>query len=298
MPERLPPHIDAAHGARFNREPSQSRELFDPGGHMSIVASVKSRIRQVLLTGVVALAVALPALGQPTADERWVATWATALVARPLPPAAPPGAPPAPAATAPSAATPSGAPAAPPAAAPPRPPAPTTLTNQTLRQVVHTSVGGDRVRVVLSNVFGTAPLEVAAGAVALRDQGSAVRAGSVRELTFSGRKSATILAGATLVSDSVDIELPAVSDLVVDLYLPGDLGLGPSPVTTHNGASQTNYLSTTGNHVGAQSLPLDKETNAWFLLARVEVNAATNQRAVVAFGDSITDGARSTANAN
>ena len=294
MPEPCLPHIDAAHGARFNPGPSHSRKLFEPGGRMSIVAGVKPRIRQVFLTGVVALAVALPALGRSTAEDRWVATWATALVARPLPPPAPANPPP----SAPPAATPSGAPPAAPAAAPPRPPPPTTVTNQTLRQIVHTSIGGDRVRVVLSNVFGTAPLEIGGGAVALREQGSAIRAGSVHPLTFGGRKAATILQGATLVSDSVDIKIAAVSDLVIDLYLPGELGIGASPVTTHNGASQTNYVSVTGNHVGEPSLPVDKESGAWFALARVEVAAAPNTHAVVAFGDSITDGARSTANTN
>ena len=173
-----------------------------------------------------------------------------------------------------------------------------TASNQTLRQVVHTSIGGDRVRVVLSNVFGTAPLEVAAAAIGPRQQNPAVRATTAHPLTFGGQKSAAILAGAVLVSDPVDMVVEPLSDVVVDLYLPGDLGIGPSPVTTHNGASQTNYLSVSGNHVGALNLPLDKEVGAWFLLARVEVAAPTETRAVVAFGDSITDGARSTPNAN
>ena len=128
---------------------------------MSIVARFERNLHRVLLGGVLALAAALPTFGQPGADEQWVATWATALVARPLPPATPPAnaapAPPA-AAAAPSA-----------GAAPPRPPPPPmTASNQTLRQVVHTSIGGDRVRVVLSNVFGTAPLEVAAAAIGPR----------------------------------------------------------------------------------------------------------------------------------
>ena len=101
-----------------------------------------------------------------------------------------------------------------------------------------------------------------------------------------------------LVSDSVEMAVAPVSDLVVDLYLPGELGVGPSPVTTHNGASQTSFLSTAGNHVGAASLPVDREFGAWLLLARVEVAASANTRVVVAFGDSITDGARSTANMN
>jgi len=151
---------------------------------------------------------------------------------------------------------------------------------------------------VLSNVFGTAPVEISAAAVAARDEGSAVRNGGVKALTFGGRASASIVPGAVLVSDPVAFNVAPVSDLVVDLYLPGALGVGPSPVTTHNGASQTSYLSTAGNHVGAATLPVDREFGAWLLLARVEVAAARDTRVVVAFGDSITDGARSTANMN
>jgi lysophospholipase L1-like esterase len=264
---------------------------------MSILARVGRDLHRAFLGLVVVGAVALPALGQPGDDEHWVATWATALVARPLPPAAPaPPAASAPAApAAPTAAAPPGAPAA---GGPPRPPPPATASNQTLRQIVHTSVGGDRVRVVLSNVFGTAPLEIGAAAILPREQGAAVRTADAKPLSFGGRKSASILPGAVLVSDPVEMAVRPLADLAIDLYLPGDLGIGPSPVTTHNGASQTSYISTSGNHVGAASLPVDREIGAWLLLARVEVSATPDTRVVVAFGDSITDGARSTANAN
>ena len=272
---------------------------------MSIVARVERNIRRVALACIVALAVAVPALGQSDGDEHWVGTWATALVVRPL--AQPAGAPPAaagPAAAAPAApSTPAAAAAAPPAGAsaaggPPRPPPPVTVSNQTLRQIAHTSIGGERVRVVLSNVFGTAPLEIAAGGIGLRAQGSEIRPDGMRPLTFGGRASASILPGAVLVSDPVTLNVAPLSDLAVDLYVPGDIGIGASPVTTHNGASQTGYVSTGGNHVGVASLPVDREFGAWLLLARIEVAAAPDTRVVVAFGDSITDGARSTANAN
>jgi lysophospholipase L1-like esterase len=286
---------------------------------MSIVTCVARKSRRALLGAVVTLAVALPALGQSNANERWAATWATALVVRPppAPPAAPgapaaptaPAAPPAAAATTPAAppstaatlvapAAPPGAPAAAPPAARPAPPPPLTVSNQTLRQIVHTSVGGNRVRVVLSNVFGTAPLEIGAAAIAARGEGAKVQANSVHALTFAGKPAATILAGAVLVSDPVAMTVGPLSDLAIDLYLPGDLGVGPSPVTTHNGASQTSYLSSTGNRVGAENMPVDRETGAWISLARVEVAATPDTRVVVAFGDSITDGARSTANMN
>jgi lysophospholipase L1-like esterase len=164
--------------------------------------------------------------------------------------------------------------------------------------VVRVSVGGERLRVVLSNAFGTAPVDIGAAHVALRDRDAVVKQSSVKPLTFGGRTTGTILPGATIVSDAVDLEVPAVSDLVVDLFLPGELGTGPSPVTTHNGASQTNYLSGTGNHSGAPAMTVERTTGAWFLIARVEVAAKGETAAIVAFGDSITDGARSTADTN
>jgi lysophospholipase L1-like esterase len=274
---------------------------------MSIVARVERDIRRVALACVVALAVTLPVVGQSAGDEHWAATWATALVVRPLP-GPPAGAPPAAAGPAATASAPPGsqagaAPTAPPGGAPaaggaPRPPPPVTVSNQTVRQIVHTSIGGESVRVVLSNVFGTAALEIAAAGVGPRAQGAQIRADGMRPLTFGGRASASILPGAVLVSDPVALSVAPLSDLVVDLYVPGDIGIGASPVTTHNGASQTSYVSTSGNHVGKASLPIDREFGAWLSLARIEVAAAPDTRVVVAFGDSITDGARSTANAN
>jgi lysophospholipase L1-like esterase len=172
------------------------------------------------------------------------------------------------------------------------------VSNQTVRQVVRVSVGGDRLRVVLSNAFGTAPIEIGAAHVALRDHDAIVKASSVKPLTFAGNTDGRILPGATLVSDAVDLTVPAVSDLVVDVFLPGELGTGPSPVTTHNGASQTNYLSGSGNHSGEPAMTVERTAGAWFLLARVEMAARSGSGAVVAFGDSITDGARSTADTN
>ena len=270
-----------------------------------------------LLACGLALSISLPAFGQSRSSDRWVASWATALVARPVgqgpggrgqgpaAPAAQPASPAAPPGSAPATpAQPSGPPtAAPSATAPPGGgrggfPAPVTISNQTIRQVVRVSVGGDRLRVVLSNAFGTAPVDVGAGHVALRDRDSMVQAGSVKPLTFSGSATGRILPGATVVSDVVELAVPPLSDLVVDLYLPGDLGLGVSPVTTHNGASQTNYLSATGNHSGEAAMTVERTAGAWFLLSRVEMAAGREAGAVVTFGDSITDGARSTTDMN
>jgi lysophospholipase L1-like esterase len=258
-----------------------------------------------VLVVAIALLTAVPALAQNRRGEHWVATWATALVARPVqqggargqgapPVAAAPAAP----AGASAAAPPSGAPAAPPGGGRGGFAPPTTLTNQTIRQVVRTSIGGTRVRVVLSNAFGTAPIAIGAGHIALRDKESSVVASSVKPLTVSGASTFNILAGAIVVTDPVDLAVPPVSDVVIDLYVPNDIGVGPSPVTTHNGASQTNFVSETGNHSGVPTLPVSARSGAWFMLARVEVMAPAGTAALVAFGDSITDGARSTADTN
>jgi lysophospholipase L1-like esterase len=257
-------------------------------------------MKRVLAVAITVL-IAVPALAQNRRGEQWVATWATALVARPVQQGGARGQGPAPAAPQAPAAAPSAAPAAPAPAAPgggrgfaP----PTTVTNQTIRQIVRTSIGGSRIRLVLSNAFGTAPLEIGAGHVALRDKDAAIVASSAKPLTVAGVSKFSILAGATIVTDPVDLAVAPVSDLVVDLYVPGDLGVSPSPVTTHNGASQTNFVSETGNHSGAAALPVSARSGAWFLLARVEVLAPAGTGAVVTFGDSITDGARSTADTN
>ena len=179
-----------------------------------------------------------------------------------------------------------------------RGPAPLNFNNQTLRQIVHTSLGGDRVRVVLSNAFGTAPLPVGAASVALRQKDSSIVAASKRALTFGGASSTNVAAGAIAVSDPVNLAVPAMADLAIDLFLPGDTAASPSPLTTHNGALQTNYISTTGNHAGDAELPMAATMPAWFFLSAVEVSAPANVGAVVAFGDSITDGTLSTPDTN
>ena len=117
-------------------------------------------------------------------------------------------------------------------------------------------------------------------------------------MTFGASPSVNIPPGAVVVSDPVALTVPAFADLAIDLYLPGDTAASPSPLTTHAGALQTNYVSATGNHAGAADLPGATTTAAWFFLSRVEVLAPPQAGAIVAFGDSITDGTRSTVNTN
>ena len=218
---------------------------------------------------------------QDRSNERWVGTWATALVGRPQAP--------------PTAAAPQGPGA--PAAAPAPAPLP-TFTNQTLRQIVHTSVGGNRVRVTLSNVFGTAPLELGAASVALRDKDSAIVERSSKRLTFSGNASVSIPPGAVVLSDAVDLQVPALADLAIDIYVPGEFPGPTAPYTMHAVANQTNYISTAGNHASTAAIPVMATSPSWFLLARIDVSATATVPVVVAFGDSITDGTRSTVNSN
>src|SRR5215471_15486421 len=185
--------------------------------------------------------------------DRWVGTWATAVVARPQP--VPGGQPPPPqlpltASGQPNACQPAafGPPAGGARGGGQAPPPPLNFKNQTLRQIVHTSLGGDRVRVVLSNAFGTQPLEIGAAHVALREKDAAIQPKSDRPLTFGGRSSTFIAAGAVAVSDPATLPVPTGGDVVVDLYLPGDTST--FPLTTHQGALQQNYISGDGNHAG------------------------------------------------
>jgi hypothetical protein len=117
-------------------------------------------------------------------------------------------------------------------AAPPAPVAPppgqtfaplpfTHFTNQTLRQIVHTSIGGTKVRALISNVYGTAPVTIGAGHIALRDKEGAIQISSGGALTFSGRPTMTIPAGAVVYSDPVNLTVPQMAYLAIDLYLPG-----------------------------------------------------------------------------
>src|SRR4249920_3702068 len=167
--------------------------------------------------------------------DRWVGTWTTAEVGRPqapVPPTAPPLAPFMVNARCP-------APVTPPVAPPPgqvfAPPPYVHFTNQTLRQIVHTSIGGSRVRVVLSNAYGTVPLTVGAAQIALRGTASAVQQGSGRPLTFSGKPTFTIPPAAIAYSDPVNLVIPQMADVAIDLYLPGSTNIA-APLTMHTGA--------------------------------------------------------------
>jgi lysophospholipase L1-like esterase len=169
----------------------------------------------------------------------------------------------------------------------------TGFNNQTLRQIVHTSAGGRKVRVRFST-FGAKGLVIGAAHVALRSAGSAIIPSSDRMLTFGGKPSITIPAGALVLSDPVGLEVPALSDLAISIFVPENTG----PATWHFESRQTSYVSPQGDFTASASLPTIATPVAWFWLSGVEVMAAGNTGAIVTFGDSITDGTQSTADAD
>ena len=221
------------------------------------------------------LAASMSAFAQETGatNEHWVGTWATAAIARPGPASAQ--------SAVGEASTEDFGDAQP------------HFDNRTLRQVVDTTIGGERIRVVFSNAFGTDPLEIGAAQIALHEMDSSIVAKSGRPLTFARRRSGTIPAGSELISDPVNLAVPDFARLAIDLYLPARAATSTSPVTMHPDALQRSYVSLPGDHTGASDLPGMTTTQAWFFLARVEVTAPRQAGAVVAFGDSITDGTRS-----
>jgi lysophospholipase L1-like esterase len=178
-------------------------------------------------------------------------------------------------------------------------PGPTVnVANQTLRQIVHISVGGDRVRVRVSNALGTVPLTIGAAHIAVRDANERIVAGSGAPLTFSGNPDITIPPGAIALSDAVRLDARPLSDLAIDLYLPGDTSATTSPLTVHSVALQTSYLSTAGNFTGALAFPVASTRASWAFLTGVDVNTRKEVGAIVMLGDSITDGLRSTTDGN
>jgi lysophospholipase L1-like esterase len=168
--------------------------------------------------------------------------------------------------------------------------------NQTLRQIVHASMGGRKVRVRFST-FGASGLVVGAAHIALAGQGSAVIPGSDRVLSFGGKPSITIPAGAPVVSDPVELAVPDLGNLAITIYLPQDTG----PATWHFDARQISYISGRGDFTGSTVMQLDAATpttQSWFWLAGVDVMTPEQSGAIVALGDSTTDGDRSTVGAN
>jgi len=204
--------------------------------------------------------VLIPSAYPESSHEHWVATWTTAqpLIRQP------PG---------------------------PRPAA--GFHNQTIRMIAHTSIGGSRLRVKLSNPFGSVPVTVGAAHVAMRSKDTEIVAGSDRALSFNGKPGCTLGPGMVILSDPADLAVPAQGDIAVSLYLPEETG----PPSAHNGL-HTSYVSKQGNLTDAPAIPDAVSMPAYYWLAGVDVLAPVKASLIVALGDSITEGARSTPDTN
>ncbi len=170
---------------------------------------------------------------------------------------------------------------------------PRSLWNQTIRQTVPASIGGKRVRVVVTNEYGSRPLVIGAAHVALADKGAAIVAGSDHPLTFGGKASFELPPGAPAISDPVDLDVPPLSRISVSLFLPE-----VSPTSSmHWDGHQTAFI-VKGDKTGEGEFKPDTTIVSRLFLSEVMVDAAPDAHAVVTFGDSITDGDGSTVDGN
>jgi len=164
------------------------------------------------------------------------------------------------------------------------PPAP-GLSGSTLRQVARLSIGGRGVRFQFSNLFGDGPLALDAVHVALSAGGSAIRPESDRALTFDGRPSALVAPGASVTSDPLDLALAPFADVAVTIAF----GRTPAAVTGHPGSRATSFLQA-GDLAAAPAMPDAVKTEHWYVLSGADVVAEAGSAAVIALGNSITDG--------
>ena len=173
------------------------------------------------------------------------------------------------------------------AAADPRRVSP-TFNDQTVAQVVRLSAGGPRLRVRFTNEYGTKALTLGAARVALVGPDGAVIPGSDRPVTFAGAASASVPPGAPMISDPVALPTRPLARLRISLYLPGDTG----PCTCHANGNEAPRVA--AGDATAQAIPAGPPADYRAFVSGVEVETAQPARVIVAFGDSITDGYRST----
>lgn len=257
------------------------------------MASIRKYIAltAILLVGLVASSLSQ---NKNKRNDRWVSTWATAQQLAPASfPSAGPGR------------------GGPPAQNPPQPQsappqksgafgnpsitfsAPTTMEDQTVRMIVHTSLGGRRIRVNLSNGQGMPLVRIDSAHIAIHKAGGAIVSGTDRTITFNGKPSCVLLPGALTISDPVDLEVPPFSDLAISLYVPRKT----EAPANHMLGMHTAYISK-GNVAAQEIMPEPATMFAYLWLASVDVQAPEDAFTIVAFGDSITDGYATTLDAN
>ncbi len=205
-------------------------------------------------------AVAMPSRAQQAPQRRWVGTWA----------------------------------ASPQSAATSGPPSVAVVRDQTIREVVRVSMGGDTLRIRLSNEFGSAPLVIGAARIALSAGGGAIQPGTTRVLTFGGDSSVRIPPRAPALSDPVVLRVPPLTDLVISLYVPDS-----TPTATyHELARATSWVSQRGNHTADLTIAPETTATNWYFLSGLSVRAPAGAAAIVTLGNSITDGYGATVDSN
>lgn len=169
------------------------------------------------------------------------------------------------------------------------------FANQTVRDIVYPSIGGNEVRLRLSNTFGTGPVTISDVSVGVVLTGATLAPGTSHPVSFGGQYSVTMPAGGEAVSDPVPMAISPLQDLAVSLYLPDPTG----PATYHLQSQQTNYVAAGDHSADASAAAYTRTAPSWYFLNGVDV-MGTNPAAgaVVAFGDSITDGVGSETSAN
>jgi len=216
---------------------------------------LRSRLeRWAVSLSAISLACILPAAGRPLPCVQWCGTWATPAM---------------------------------------RGNSQATFTNETLRQIVHTSIGGSRVRIRISNLFGVRPLRIEDVHFALRSSQSSIVAGTDRQLRFGGRTAVVIPRGEAAISDTINFDLPALADVAISFYLPRTAG----GITFHSSAHQTSYIAT-GDVSGDADLSDARKITSYYFLTNVDVQGKHLLGALVTLGASITEGYKATDSAN
>jgi lysophospholipase L1-like esterase len=172
-------------------------------------------------------------------------------------------------------------------------PIPATFTDTTLRHTMRTSLGGDRVRVRFSNVFGKNTLRIDGAHIAGSAGGAAIEPALDRPITVAGQPSFSVPAGAERWSDPVDLGLPTNASVAVSIYV-----AGATPVTTYHALGrQTTYVAN-GNQLGAATVSAASTQQSYYWINGIDVYSRQGANVLVAFGDSITDGFNSTVDAS
>ncbi|MGC2299200.1 MAG: SGNH/GDSL hydrolase family protein [Acidobacteriaceae bacterium] len=222
---------------------------------------MKTSLTRISLThaALALLLIAVPALRAQQPAVRWIGTWAASPMGEPVNPGQP------------------------------------SPANTTYRDIVHVSAGGASIRVQLTNEFGARPLTIASAHIALSAGSGAIQPATDHALTFSGQPSVIIPPGAPVFSDPVPLQVAPLSDLAVSIFLPDQV---INDTTCHQDARSTTYI-TVGDTTAAETLTAPRTVVSWCFVKGIDVNTHDPHAAsIVAYGDSITDGAHSTTDAN